>query len=533
METTNKRNKTDINPLETDMLEYKEENAKVQHRKKLKITLAIAITAMSILTILFLLQCLLMPKYMTEIKEGSLIEEYYKEETKHDVIFVGDCEVYENISPITLWEKHGITSYIRGSAQQLIWQSYYILEDTFLNEKPDIVIYNVQSMIYGEPQSEAYNRMTIDGMKLSSAKINSIKASMTEEESVISYIFPLIRYHSRWSDLKLEDFKYMFNKESVSHNGYLMQTAIRPMESLPAVKPLDDYTLPEISFEYLDKMAKLCKDNGSRLILVKSPSIYPHWYEEWDEQIKEYALENDLEYYNFLKSIDEIGIDWKKDTYDMGMHLNVYGAEKYSDYLGNILIENYGATNIFSHEEDEKLVNVWNEKVKRYEEEKIKSESKDSNADESTKKQFTLEEDKKARYNEHPHEGFYLKVKEIEIGVNCGAWLLDEIKAKGIDYKYYEAASCAYQGLDKIYTFDSFEVLVNTINGHDVIVLITLMDDLIKTSENLKIGDSVNKITEIYGKDGTLSGETYKYEKDKTYISIITKNGKISTISYS
>ena len=36
---------------------------------------------------------------------------YYEEENKDfDVIFVGDCEVYENFSPVVLWEKYGINS---------------------------------------------------------------------------------------------------------------------------------------------------------------------------------------------------------------------------------------------------------------------------------------------------------------------------------------------------------------------------------------------------------------------------------------
>lgn len=31
------------------------------------------------------------------------------------MIFIGDCELYENISPVTLWEEYGINSYIRGT----------------------------------------------------------------------------------------------------------------------------------------------------------------------------------------------------------------------------------------------------------------------------------------------------------------------------------------------------------------------------------------------------------------------------------
>mgnify|MGYP000237724856 CR=1 FL=1 len=62
-------------------------------------------------------------------------------------------------------------------------------------------MYNVQSMKYDTPQSEAYNRMTLDGMPLSKHKLDAIKASMTEDEDMVSYLIPFLRYHSRWSEL--------------------------------------------------------------------------------------------------------------------------------------------------------------------------------------------------------------------------------------------------------------------------------------------------------------------------------------------
>ena len=60
------------------------------------------------LAVLWLLQMLLVPKYMTDVQEGALIAEYYEEEKDHDVLFIGDCEVYENFSPVVLWEEYGI-----------------------------------------------------------------------------------------------------------------------------------------------------------------------------------------------------------------------------------------------------------------------------------------------------------------------------------------------------------------------------------------------------------------------------------------
>ena len=100
--------------------------------------LKIVPTVAAVILVLALLQELLMPKYMTDIIEGAMIEEYYDSEKNHDVIFLGDCEVYETFSPCRLWEQYGISSYVRGSAQQLIWQSYYLLEDTLKYETPEV-----------------------------------------------------------------------------------------------------------------------------------------------------------------------------------------------------------------------------------------------------------------------------------------------------------------------------------------------------------------------------------------------------------
>ena len=74
-----------------------------------------AISALIIVTSLYLLQRLLLPKYVTDVVEGALIAEYYEEEKDHDVVFIGDCEVYENFSPVVLWEEYGMHSSLSGS----------------------------------------------------------------------------------------------------------------------------------------------------------------------------------------------------------------------------------------------------------------------------------------------------------------------------------------------------------------------------------------------------------------------------------
>ena len=350
--------------------------------KKKSIAIFAAALAVALL-VLWLLQLLLMPKYMTDVREGALIAEYYDEAGSNDVVFIGDCEVYENFSPITLWEEYGITSYIRGSAQQLIWQSYYLMEETFQYETPDVIVFNVLSMKYDTPQStgsstqrEAYNRMTLDGMRWSASKWNSINASMTEEEQekegMWLYLFPLLRYHDRWSELTYEDFQYWLKKDTVSHNGYLMQVDVKPVESEHMERPLVDYEFAANCYEYLDRMVELCEKHGTQLVLINAPSLSPVWWDEWDEQMTAYAEEHDLLYINFLNYQEEIGIDWNTDTYDTGLHLNVYGAEKLSSYFGKILSEECG---VADRRGDPELSAIWAEKVAAYDAQKEELEA--------------------------------------------------------------------------------------------------------------------------------------------------------------
>lgn len=327
--------------------------------------------AVAVLTLgsLFLLQRLLEPKYVEDVVEGALIAEYYEEEKdsdvrEHDVVFIGDCEVYENFSPAVLWQEYGINSYIRGSAQQLIWQSYYLLEDTLRYETPKVIVFNVLSLKYNEPQKEAYNRMTLEGMKWSLSKVKSIQASMTDSEHFLDYVFPILRYHSRWSDLDKEDVEYLFHSKRVSHNGYYMRVDVKPAENVPAGQPLADYSFGENAMSYLDKMTELCEEKGIQLVLIKAPSLYPYWYDEWEEQVEAYAEEHGLLYVNFLELTEEAGIDFSQDTYDAGLHMNLSGAEKLSRYFGQILTEETAVTD---RRDEPALCEAWEKKLAEYE----------------------------------------------------------------------------------------------------------------------------------------------------------------------
>jgi len=307
----------------------------------MKKTLALVLSVICFFLVLFGAQNLLIPKYMDEAREGVLTREYYQDSHQNDILIVGDCEAYENISPVTLWEEYGFPSFIRGNAQQLMWHAWAMLEDALRYETPKVVVLSVLQMIYNEPQKETYNRMALDGLKLSRVKYNAIKTSMMPEESIASYFLPLLRFHDRWDKLSRADLQYYFTKRQVGIAGFVMRSDVKPVPAgwEPDPNLLPNYDFGEKAWAFLDKITALCEEKNIQLVLFKAPSLTPYWYDEWDEQIVQYAQDHGLAYLNALDKIDEIGLDYSLDTYDAGLHLNRQGAEKMARYLGRFLRE--------------------------------------------------------------------------------------------------------------------------------------------------------------------------------------------------
>ena len=327
--------------------------------KKTKTVFSVAAVLLTFLILLGLTDRLLQPKYMTDLTEGSMTAQYYREAGGHDVIFIGDCEVYANFSPMELYRQQGITAYVRGNSQQLLWQSYYILKETYRYETPKAVVLNVNAMRYDAPVSEAFNRLCIDQMRWSPEKVGIIRASMLEEESFLSYVFPILRYHSRFDELTAEDIRWFAGTRDNTYSGFQLNTGIKPVENLPAKRKLPNYQFGDICYAYLDKIRQLCEEHGTELILIKAPSVYPYWYDEYDAQMRDYAETYGLRFYNMVEKAEEIGLDYSLDTYDGGLHLNLTGATKLSGWFGRILAEEHGLPD---HRGDP----VYDEKLRQY-----------------------------------------------------------------------------------------------------------------------------------------------------------------------
>ena len=105
------------------------------------------------------------------------------------------------------------------------------------------------------------------------------------------------------------------------------------------------------------------------------------------------------------------------------------------------------------------------------------------------------------------------------------------LQALGEPASYFEAASCAFEGLDKIYTYNGFEIDTYPAQDKDLVSAVILKDDSVTTAEGICIGDSLEKLLEAYGEADQENGMLV-YTKDGMKLCFILQDDSIISIEY-
>ena len=273
-------------------------------------------------------------------KHSTIISEFYNEpKNTLDVIFVGESGIYKGVSPMRVWEKYKITSYDYGSPTAKLYNNYYCIKEALKYQKPKVIVLNTDQLFHNEKIKEGHKRLLYDAMKLNKNKVKAIMDPVqnNSRSEQVSFIFPILRYHSRWTELEDEDFSKNKGKYDNIFKGYWLVKEIEPYKGERYNKYQE---ISKTELKYFKKIADLCKENNIELIAVEFPSIQT-WNNSKKEKVEQIAKDNNVRFLDLHDVLEEIGIDWSKDTGDEGYHLNISGTEKISDYLGKFLSENY------------------------------------------------------------------------------------------------------------------------------------------------------------------------------------------------
>ncbi len=262
-------------------------------------------------------------------------------ENSIDVLFIGDSVTYCSVIPNQIWRDYGITSYVCGTSLQKLYYSKDFLYKAFETQSPKVVMLEMtpaySNFMYQENYKTTWERL-----------------------------LPVFRYHDRWKDFlaagKPDATLHVEYTHQEINKGYYYSPAIEVVEAKQYIGVTDE-SAPMLSDnrKTLLDIKEFCEKRGVELILFSAPSAVT-WRPEYHNGIEKFAQEENLTYFDMNYMTEEIPIDWSKDSFDGGDHLNYDGAKKTTAYLGKYLNE----MGIFTDKRNDADYQSWNDIQKKF-----------------------------------------------------------------------------------------------------------------------------------------------------------------------
>ena len=271
---------------------------------------------------------------MTNIAAHGYLGE---KENTIDVLFIGDSLAYSSFFPLQMYDEYGFTSYTVSTPAQKLYETYDYFESFLEHQNPQVVVFENGNLLRDFLFNEA----------------------LTAE---IGRYLPVITYHNRWKNLNFNDFtsdiSYTYTNPT---KGYKKIDNIKPTKKVDYMKKNKNFSkISKQNIYYLKRMKNLCEKKGIDFLMVSTITLKSMNYARHNAFSK-IANDEKIKYID-LNLVDDIKIDWEKDTYDSGEHLNYNGAQKVSKYMGKYLQDEYDLKN---RKNDEKYKN-WNEYLKNF-----------------------------------------------------------------------------------------------------------------------------------------------------------------------
>lgn len=118
------------------------------------------------------------------------------------------------------------------------------------------------------------------------------------------------------------------------------------------------------------------------------------------------------------------------------------------------------------------------------------------------------------------------------VEIKCNAQADAIIEALGDNYELFESPSCAFQGTDRVYTYDDVIIRTYPIDDVDYVSAVEFRNDTISTAEGIYIGCSQDDVTAAYGDPTNELAAGIEYTKGDVTLSFVVRDGSVSAITY-
>ena len=270
-------------------------------------------------------------------ESANILAFYYLPDNSVDLVAIAGSTIWRGVSPDLLYTEYGISATNISCSSQPVFCSYYLLKNFIMKQSPKVIIMDPWALTH--KPAEANYRKVIDTLPNNRLKLEAIWEHSKQEtaEPLLSYLFPLAKYNKVWKSLPERTFNTFVGGDDL-FSGFLMSHNVTKELKISMGEGTDLAKYDEEELIAFDKIVDLCDQNGIRLILISQLNtkitIKDH------NAYQAFADSRGITYidFNTPEMLEQLNINMDEDIYD-ATHVNIYGAEKVTHYLGQFITD--------------------------------------------------------------------------------------------------------------------------------------------------------------------------------------------------
>ena len=313
--------------------------------KKIKPILKIVSFSLILAAMLYVLSFLAKPdSYNLEHIAG-----FYSEKPESiDLVYIGGSAAFVYYEPLKSWQDHGIVSYdyAADSIQAELYPT--MIREVLKTQSPKLIVIDARAFQYrdednmdAKPPEEVHYRNTLTGMRLSKNKIDFIDQYVGDVlgDKKLSYYLDIIKYHDNIVCFNGNSIKVLMGTYKDPYNGFYFCPKVKEVEQYDfrteEKKALSEET-EKILTELLDEM----DSTGVEYLFTVSPYSEKKEHKMTFNTVQEIVEKRGYRFIDCNEYAEEMGLDYSTDLYNED-HVNVFGAEKYTDFLNQYILQNF------------------------------------------------------------------------------------------------------------------------------------------------------------------------------------------------
>lgn len=321
----------------------------------------ISLIIFPIIVFIFLIPLNYFLSFRLDDKDIKLKMFYNEIENSLNAVFIGPSTIKNGIIPNRIYEKSGITSYSYTLDRLPTCLIPYMIEEIQNSQNPELIVIDINCVVstsqdFVRDRVQNYISNIKDGENKKKIQKNIIDKDKSDFENDI----PFVVNHYNWvtlpttlSNLNIYD---KMKCDASYLKGYISKTTMTGDSIYKKAKSWtkEESPMSEIELQDLDALLDYCQNLETQILFVRMPRIDISASAQTETKqmnyIGKYIINKGFSYIDFgnylydsdgnINMNNDFGLNIANDYADE-VHLNIFGATKFSDWIANFICENY------------------------------------------------------------------------------------------------------------------------------------------------------------------------------------------------